>query len=430
MAKRSQTSSDDFLKLLNDEEADSSSMWSHSRNTTERQLVSPFQKKLESNLGQSKDPDILETRNRPVINPEQSRNKPVTDQPETRNKPVMETRNNKTANNRTRNKPVTIPVTNPEQRRNKPVTVFSFSSATQFQREILHCIYRQMNNSIDKETPPMSLSYFGSCLGKLSAKEFESLRIVTLRLEKMGLLTRPKIKNGRGGWTQYSLPQPVYSEIRELETRNEPVINPEQTRSKPVTIPVTDAPSSSSSLYNNKTTTTTDPAWSELDLSPLDGLIGFTRSHVEQIIRRNVLTPEQVQVSIYAFAFDLEENGKGKAINSPLNYFMGVLNKGVYAPSENYESPKDRANRRYSEWKKRESEKNAILEKENMEFAFADWVKELTQEAREQVVPESQFAKAGSPGYEAMLKEHFCKNVWPSEKERIVNSVPNQENLG
>ncbi|MDZ4660573.1 MAG: hypothetical protein SGJ18_03020, partial [Pseudomonadota bacterium] len=121
-----------------------------------------------------------------------------------------------------------------------------------------------------------------------------------------------------------------------------------------------------------------------------------------------------------AFAFDLEENGKGKAINSPLNYFMGVLNKGVYAPPENYESPKDRANRRYNEWKKRESEKNAILEKENMEFAFADWVKELTQEAREQVVPESQFAKQGSAPYRLMLRQYFCDTVWPSIKEKIA----------
>ena len=40
------------------------------------------------------------------------------------------------------------------------------------------------------------------------------------------------------------------------------------------------------------------------------------------------MTPEELQESIYAFAFDLVENQKGKTITGPpLNYFMGILRK-------------------------------------------------------------------------------------------------------
>ncbi|MDZ4662892.1 MAG: hypothetical protein SGJ18_14865, partial [Pseudomonadota bacterium] len=201
------------------------------------------------------------------------------------------------------------------------------SALVGLQKNMLLSIYESCRFTGSKITSAIAIENLAHSAESTPA----AARKAVQRLEEKGVLIRKEFKNGRGGWTKYELPDVVYQQVMfsQTEAKVEPNLGQTRAKLRPEVEPEVrpESSSSSSSLLNNKTTTT-DPAWNEIDLSPLDGLIGFTRSHVEQIIRRNVLTPEQVQMSIYAFAFDLEENGKGKAINSPLNYFMGVLNKG------------------------------------------------------------------------------------------------------
>ena len=102
--------------------------------------------------------------------------------------------------------------------------------------------------------------------------------------------------------------------------------------------------------------------------------------------------------------------------------FIGLakqLSEGI-TPLDHIETSNDRLMREYAEKLREKKERQEQFEKEAMEFAFADWVKELSSsEGRAQVVPESQFAKLGSPGHDAMLKKHFRDNVWPDMKTRI-----------
>ncbi len=362
-----------------------------------------------------------ETRNKPVINYEQTRNKPVTSVAETRNKPVMETRNEKLEKTETRNKPVTQPVTNYEQTRNKPVTEFSFANATQFQKEILLCIYREMQKSVDRMTPSMSLHHFGGLLGRVDSPGLESLRIVTWRLEKMGLLSRPKIKNGRGGWTRYSLPKSIYAEIREVETRNEPVINYEQTRNKPVAQPVTE-PSSSSRYLNIKESTTTEAAdlISRIDLTSVVHL-GITNSVLARCVELYpTLKPEQLEVLAFRFA-EFARDPKNKVQNAR-GFFISLAEQASkgQVPLDHIETPDDRLMRLFVERQKEEKTRHAEAERAAQEFECEAWLESLTPEMKLTLIPEVGLLKAGAAAHTAMLKNYFTEQVWPARRKEIL----------
>ena len=365
-----------------------------------------------------------ETRNKPVINPEQTRNKPVMIGSKTRNKHVTETRNEKPAASETRNKPVAQPVTIPEQTRNKPVTSFAFSGATQFQKEILLCIYQEMQKSIDRMTPPMSLQHFGQHLGRTDSKGFESLRIVTLRLEKMGLLSRPVVKNGRGGWTRYSLPQSVYAEVRESETRNEPVINPEQTRNKPVTKPVMAVPSSSRDLYIKESTTTTQVGaeLSSIDLGPVQSF-GITSSVLSRCVELYPnLRSEQLEVLVQRFA-EFAKDPKNKVQNAR-GFFISLAEQASkgQVPLDHIETPDERLMRLFVSRQEQAKAQVVNFEQKALAFECEAWLETLTSEMKLTLVPETAILKAGTAAFAAMLKNHFAENIWPGRRVEILNS--------
>jgi hypothetical protein len=376
-------------------------------------------------IGKEISPQV-QTRNKDVMNPEQTRNKPVMDEGKTRNKDVTETRNGSYTKPETRNKPVTKPVTMSEQTRNRPVTDLSFNSSTTFQKEILSCIYHSMNSLVDKLTPPMSLAHFGSCLGKVDSKGLESLRVVTLRLEKMGLLIRAKVRNGRGGWTQYSLPQKVYSDIREFETRNEPVINPEHSRNKPVTKPVTtDLSSSSNDLYNKNTTTTEMPLeWASILIPQSVRAIGFGLPQIRQAFQNQKLSAEEVQDSINAFAFDLER-GRVQAKTSPLNLLAGVLLRASnrYLSDAYLEACRAEIEQ-YAQKTQYATQAEELRKNKADEVRKLEWIESLSEDEKNKIAPPSQFVKPGSVAQMAILKAHFDQRA---DFEENNESEENQE---
>jgi len=363
-----------------------------------------------------------ETRNKPVTNYEQTRNKGVTSAAETRNKPVTETRNEEFEKTETRNKPVSQPVTNYEQTRNKPVTEFSFASATQFQKEILLCIYREMQKSVDRMTPSMSLHHFGGLLGRADSKGLESLRIVTWRLEKMGLLSRPIVKNGRGGWTRYSLPQSVYAELREVETRNEPVINYEQTRNKPVAQPVTAASSSSRSflIKEESTTTQTGTDLSQIDLSLVQSF-GITASVLARCIELYpVLRPEQLEVLVFRFA-EFAKDPKNKVQNAR-GFFISLAEQASkgQVPLDHIETPDERLMRLFVSRQEEAKTRRINFEQKAQEFECEVWLDNLTAEMKLTLIPEAGILKVGAAAHTAMLKNYFAENVWPVRRTEIL----------
>ena len=179
-----------------------------------------------------------ETRNKELIKDEQSTNKPVMD---LEVKPVMDlkTRNKELPEKQeTRNEQVI----KDKQSTNKPVMDFvdlSLDKVSSFQRKILEIIFQEIQaNPFDKETRPLNIQQFGRLLGILDMKGFESLRIVILRLEKAGFIVKTMVKNGRSGWTQYSLPSDIFDQLLKWSQMYKPVIKDEQSTNKPVTKPV------------------------------------------------------------------------------------------------------------------------------------------------------------------------------------------------
>ena len=183
--------------------------------------------------------------------------------------------------------------------------------------------------------------------------------------------------------------------------------------------------SSSSDLI--KTTTTDEPnfeknlnnfeEWKKVDLSPLTE-IGFSQTHLFQMAKQNLITPEVVQESIHAFAFDLTKNDKAKSLKkTPLDFFIGILRNGSpYTPPPNYKSPKEIALEAFIE------KQNYIkkLEEEAMNSAFQNGVSKLTPDEKNRIIPE----ETKKMGYPALIKQalitHFKENVWPSMKDEMM----------
>ncbi|MGK5084877.1 hypothetical protein WDW37_16435, partial [Bdellovibrionota bacterium FG-1] len=206
--------------------------------------------------------------------------------------------------------------------------------------------------------------------------------------------------------------------------------NWQQTENKvgtqPATQPTTSPSSSSSSidLQKLKTTTTDEPElfestatqlspdWSAVDFSALTE-IGFTQSHLVQLAKHGKLSATEVQDSIHFFAFDLKRNGKGREIKGPpVNFFMGILRKGLpYAPPENYESPEQAARRSYLDGKRRIEAERLAEERELRDLEFGTWRRGLTREQVAAIVPDVVLDIV--PARESSLKTHFDEQVWP-----------------
>jgi len=326
--------------------------------------------------------------------------------------------------------------TNRTQTEHKPDTKPVLTQLVGLQRKVIIFIYRACQIARGRTTDPLALEHVAKSLNIRTG----SVKTTFRRLEEKGCLRRLEFKNGRGGWSKYELPDYIFAAVLQLETEHKLDTNWLQTGHKvdtqPDTQPDTTPSSSSSSLdldLNRLTNTETDqtpgitpnrlpPEWESIEYFSLTK-IRFGRGHVAQVAKQGLLAPEQLQESINAFAFDLEVNEKGNEINGQaLNYFMGILRKGPYAPSGNYESPEVRQLRIYLEAKKREQKARLDLESELEAIEFDSWVEMLSGEERIRFVPPTDFAKPGSQGHNVQLKQYFREKVWPEQREKVLRA--------
>lgn len=307
----------------------------------------------------------------------------------------------------------------------------TFSSLVGLQRKITIFIYEHCTKARDKITEPLSLEYIATNC----KTTFYSAKKTLQRLEKKHVILRSSFKKGRGGWTKYELPHFIFQDVLFSETKGKSRTNQGQIEDKIETEMGTKSRtnySSSGGIYNLNTTTTSEPnnsktltnEWLNMDIEPLSN-IGFTKTHLSQIASQNILSTELVQNSIYAFAFDLQENNKAKNINSdPINYFMGILRKGKpYAPTSNYESPQDKAIRLYKEKMKEIEQRRVAIEKDAINLAFNDWFVQLTDDQKRELLPEMLRRNAKLEKnriLESSARGHFETEVWPDLKKKIT----------
>jgi hypothetical protein len=289
----------------------------------------------------------------------------------------------------------------------------SFATIVGNLKKIILCIYNQCKYSVSYEVIISIADIAASVQIPIG-----SVNTTLSRLEKYGHIQKIEYRAGRGGWKKIKINENLYREILIAETRHEP-------DTKPDTI------SSSSSSYITTTTTgnsqnllpsALNDGWAKIDIDQLSN-IGFTQTHLAQITSQNILTPELVQGSIYAFAFDLQENNKAKSIKGdPINFFMGILRSGKpYAPPSNYESPQDREMRIYLERMREIESKRIEIEKEAANLTFNDWFSRLEDNQKMELLPEPLRDTSINPKTSIIIREsaksHFFAKVWP-EKAR------------
>jgi predicted transcriptional regulator len=371
----------------------------------------------------------------------QTQDKPETNLGQTQDKVETKSKTNEARKLKTPDKvktePRTVSKTNLGQTQDKIEIKVGFSSLVGLQRNITILVYENCKASRDKTTSSLSIEHIA-----LSCKTTKASAQKTIqRLEKKFILKRKEFKNGRSGWTKYELPEYIYQELLFNETQNKLKANLGQSWDKVETEPRTElktmALSSSGNNILNTTTTggaknlqSTDLSseWLNVDIEPLS-MIGFTKTHLLQIASQNILSAELVQGSIYTYAFDLQENGKAKTItNDPISYFMGILRKGnPYAPPSNYESPQDKALRIYKERMQKIEQGRVEAEKEAMRLAFNDWFTKLSDEEKIGFLPKVYpKPKEGEDLNKHKIINSFAWNkfkdeIWPEEKEKIIN---------
>lgn len=299
------------------------------------------------------------------------------------------------------------------------------------QRRVLDYLFDFSLNSGDRSTP----SFSSSELGKTLQMPQESIRTALKRLLQRGVLLRRGFQRGRTGWSSFELNPRAYRELLDhRKSGSNWVQNGFKSGSESGSKSGSTVSSSSSSLYLEelKTTTTGEseslkgegssmsPEWQGVDGSPL-AAIGFTQTHLMQIVRQAKLKPDEVQDSIEFFAFDLKRNGL-KPNGPPLNFFMGILRKGIpYAPPDNYESPSDEARRKTMEFKARKEQERETQIKQLIEFEFSEWRRGVSSEQLATLLPE--YAKRPGPIQDSALRAHFEKNVWPEKMAETQQQI-------
>ncbi len=261
------------------------------------------------------------------------------------------------------------------------------------------------------------------CSGPIKTSEFVeylntdsfTIRTAIQRVEKKGFILNKEGKKGVGGFTIFYVSEIIKKLVSEDIKENFSVKNPllNTTNSKPKIQPT--FPTSSSNIL---TTTKTDPPnffetpIDEADIDPLKE-IGFSKNHLTQILKTGKLDFEDVKLSIQHFAFDLEENKKHEKIKgSPLNYFMGILLKGIpYSAPENYENPQKKALKEFIQRKERERREIEALEEKAVDLMYDDWVKTVSEDLVAEIIPEPHYRSIGSPFREGSLKKYFKENV-------------------
>jgi predicted transcriptional regulator len=374
-----------------------------------------------------------------ISNRQQTGNKEITNGKQTESKEITngKQRDNKRATKRVTERVTNKQVTNGEQTGNKIILAPTIYSLIGNEKNIVEYLFNLCYKTGSLTTPNITIDNMSQDTG-ISSKSI--VKTVIYRLVKKGIIERHGAKTGRGGWMCFKINEKTYQELI-TKTDVKQVTNGEQTGNKrdtkQVTERVTNAPSSSSYINNiYKNTTTKDneeqqnifglpPEWMDIDISPLES-IRFTQEQLRHIYRKKQISREIVQDSIYAYAFDLKENNKGKNLASPLNFFMGILVKqGIpYAPPENYESPRDRGLRLYIERKRVATEKKKELEEEAISYAYTDWVTALTEPEKAKILPEyyKKNKVTGSLNEKIInseLKNYFIENIWQGVSEKL-----------
>jgi hypothetical protein len=397
-------------------------------------------------------PDNRETTTRQQLDNNQTANKQQGDINQTTVRQRLdnkETTERQQADNKTDNKLDNRETTERQQITNIKIIsdeelVEIIKSLSGLQEKFFYLIIEYCNLNNDTQTGKLKTSKVALLIGC----NYQCAKIIIERVTKKSIVKRLKGKGSIAGYIQFELLKEIKAignrlalQKQEIDTEFKKFILQIRQQIRQQSDNKSDnIENSSSSFLLNTTTTTNDfgnlntwllsNEWKTLDIEPLKE-IGFTTTHLNQIASQNKLSPQVVQDSIYAFAFDLQENDKSKSIKGdPINFFMGILRNGrVYTFPSNYESPQDKAMRLYTEQLRAVNQKREAIEKEATDLAYTDWFEQLTEEQKIAFLPEMLRRNANSKKLEkskvleSSARSYFEKEIWPTKKNEIAQNT-------
>ncbi len=279
------------------------------------------------------------------------------------------------------------------------------------QREILEFVVEFCHLRELTETGPIETFL----LAQHVQASYGSIKVSINRLISKGFLIRLKGKTAKGGYINLAVPSEVkrillgFKQEQQLK-QNTPVFLQKLKRESDNKLDNKNPLYSSS--YNITTTNENEllsNGWETIDYEPLKS-IGFSKSHLKQLINKN--TPEAVQESINHFAYGLEHNKKKfEKYADVLNVLMGVLRKGEAWIESHYESPQAQSLRQLVETKKKQKEQEEKLLNELFELEFPDWQKQLSEKEIRDIVPPDIFQSGIRAAITSHLKSYYLNTV-------------------
>ena len=204
------------------------------------------------------------------------------------------------------------------------VQKFDFHMLSPIQQKLLIFLYEEGQISRSKISPPLN----GALLAKRLESSLEGLRTAVKRLVKADFLLIAEAKSGRTGWTRYELPEWVYQQMTLNETWFKSSSNLVQISSKPSSKPSSEPssepPYSSSNNLNINTNT--------IELPENLRRFGISAVNLNNLVSSGKATQEVIERSLAALSFDVEN---GKAGNLA-NILFGVLGTGREYISQKY----------------------------------------------------------------------------------------------
>ena len=293
------------------------------------------------------------------------------------------------------------------------------------QKKIMETIFLEAFKAGQRFSPQLSLDFISS----YSKTSKSSLKKAIKRLIEKKLLIRGNYKNGRGGWTEYEIPNDVFTEMLQIESGAN--VGPKWGQSGAADgakVGPQLGPNSSRRRrdlnFNEKSSSSDFDESNEHDPFSLRSVIipdvvrkaGFTENHLAQIEKMEKISPEDMQEYLYHFEYELkDENNK---MDNPLSYFMysikntASFSSGRYAKAMGAKiDDENKLIRQIRDQRKKEKE-------ETEEFLFSEWLKTRTKEEIKALVPLKNCAYM-SPMHRGMVKAYFLHNLMPSFKEKF-----------
>ena len=294
-------------------------------------------------------------------------------------------------------------------------------------------------------TSPMTNEFFRTALNT----DINSVKTTIQRLINKGFTYRKASKKGKGGYTIFSINSIVrsaaieafkqldmYSEQDWSLNSNRETIDKQKVNNK-----VNNTLCSSSS--SNYLTTTTENldipiVWQNIDLQALE-LIKFSQHHLLQIYREyeknpNIaLSPETIQESINALAFDLKHNNVSSDFKKPMAVVLtSLLRRGQPYTSktpEKYITPREEALIAHREMLRQQHARQEQLTSEIKKLELEEWQNNLPEDELLEFCPDVEIAEGIPKKLRKTIrkrkaldfsKDYFDTEIWPN-KLKIIN---------